>query len=454
LLHVSHHTLHRTAPAWLAAAAIAASLCISSRAAERPSAASPSDAAPIKVEVGTEHGRFVLLRGGRPYAVRGAGGTTDLETLAAHGGNSLRTWSTDNGQEVLDEAARYGLTVALCIDIGRERHGFDYDDAHAVAAQLEHAREEVRRYKDHPALLAWIIGNEPNLFFENPKVFDAIDGISRMIHEVDGNHPTTTALAGFSAELADLVAQRAKDLDFISIQMYGDIVNLPRYLETSGFDQPYLVTEWGAVGHWEVPTTAWGAPIEQDSSEKARSYLAAYETALAADPEQMMGSYVFLWGQKQERTPTWYGMFLADGSETETIDVMHYLWNGTWPANRAPRVGGMLLDTRTAGQSVVIVAGETYEASVDALDPDGDALDFRWEILRESTATQQGGDREAIPETLPGLVADSNREQVRVTAPPEPGVYRLFVYAYDGKGNAGHANLPFRVSGRESAENK
>jgi hypothetical protein len=450
----SRRTRHRTAAPGLAAAAIAASLCIASGAAEPPSAESPSDAAPVKVEVGMDRGRFVLLRGGRPYAVKGAGGTTDLEALAAHGGNSLRTWSTDDAQQVLDQAARYGLTVALCIDIGRERHGFDYDDVDAVAAQLGHAREEVRKYKDHPALLAWIIGNEPNLFFENPKVFDAIDAISGMIHEEDGNHPTTTALAGFSAELADLVAQRAKDLDFISIQMYGDIVNLPRYLEQAGFDQPYLVTEWGAVGHWEVPTTDWGAPIEQNSSEKARSYLDAFETALAANPEQMMGSYVFLWGQKQERTPTWYGMFLADGSETEAIHVMHYLWTGVWPANRAPRIDGMLLDARTAGQGVVLSAGATYEASVEALDPDGDTLDFRWEVMRESTATQSGGDREEIPETLPGRVADSNRERVRVTAPTEAGAYRLFVYVYDGNGNAGHANLPFRVGGRESARNR
>lgn len=224
-------------------------------------------------------------------------------------------------------------------------------------------------------------------------MFDAIDDISTMIHEVDGKHPTTTALAGFSGELADLVAQRAPDLDFISIQMYGEIVNLPRYLEESGFEEPYFITEWGTIGHWEVPRTAWGAPIEQTSSEKARTYLAAYEAAIAADPGRALGSYVFLWGQKQERTPTWYGMFLADGTETETVDVMHYLWNGQWPDNRSPRIDSLLLDSRSAHGNVALAAGATYEAAVEAADPDGDALDFRWEVMRESTATQTGGGR-------------------------------------------------------------
>ncbi len=289
--------------------------------------------APIPVVLAEQDGQYQLLRGGEPYEIRGAGlEFADLAVFVSHGGNSIRTWRTDTpglpGMQLLDEAWRQGVTVTLCIEIGRERHGFDYDDEKAVAEQFEYARGEVLKYKDHPALLAWMIGNEPNLFFKNPRVFDAINDISLMIHELDGNHPTTTALAGFNAELAGLVKTRMPDLDFISIQMYGDIVNLPRYISETGFDQPFLVTEWGAVGHWEVAKTSWGAPIEQNSSEKAANYLKSYQVAIASNPDHVLGSYVFFWDQKQERTPTWYGMFLADGSETETIDVMHYIWTG------------------------------------------------------------------------------------------------------------------------------
>jgi hypothetical protein len=200
----------------------------------------------ISVTVMEKEGRYQLNRGGEPYEIKGAGlEYKDVGVFASHGGNSIRTWRTDNvessGIEVLDDAARHGVTVALCIEIGRERLGFDYDDEAAVAAQLEFARGEVMKYKDHPALLVWMIGNEPNLHFKNPKVFDAINDISRMIHELDGRHPTTTALSGFNAELAGLIETRVPDLDFVSIQMYGDIVNLPRYINEIGFDQPYMV---------------------------------------------------------------------------------------------------------------------------------------------------------------------------------------------------------------------
>ena len=415
--------------------------------AEAP-AGGVTGAVPVTVQRGDDGYR--LLRGGEPYTVRGAGlEFGSMDALAAHGGNSFRTWRTDNGrtsgQEVLDRAAELGLTVAMCIEIGRERHGFDYDDEAAVARQLEFARGEVMKYKDHPALLAWIIGNEPNLHFTNPKVFDAINEIAQMIHEVDGNHPATTALAGFGPELAELLRTRAPDLDFISIQMYGDIVNLPRYLDETAWEAPYMVTEWGATGHWEVAKTSWGAPVEHNSSEKAASYRRAWESAIAVDPEHVLGSYVFLWGQKQERTPTWYGMFLADGSETEVIDLMHYIWNGEWPENRAPQVGPLRLDGRANGEDVILAPRSRVAASLEASDVDGDALRFRWEVMRESAATQTGGDREDVPETLEGLIETDGAGAAELTAPAEPGAYRLFVYVYDEGGKAGHANIPFLV---------
>jgi len=401
----------------------------------------------VPVSLVENEGRYTLLRGGQPYEVKGAGiEFGDIERFAAHGGTSFRNWNTRDGLRVLDEAQRHGLTVAMCIAIGRERQGFDYDDEEAVAQQLEIARKEVLKYKDHPALLAWIIGNEPDFSFSNPKLFDAINDISEMIHEVDGNHPTTTALTSdLDSKLVALLEQRAPDLDIISLQKYAAIVNVPRYIEEAELARPYFVTEWGPVGHWEVPKTSWGAPIEHNSSEKAAIYLNNYESSIAPLSGQIIGSYAFLWGQKQERTPTWYSMFLEDGTETETVDVMHYIWNGTWPANRSPRVDTLLLDSKTAGQDVVLGAGIPYQASVVANDPDGDTLSYRWEIMHESEATEVGGDQEHIPDFLSGLIDDAENGRIDLLAPGEAGAYRLFVYVHDGRGHAGHANIPFLV---------
>jgi hypothetical protein len=407
---------------------------------------------PIKVEVVRSAKGYALERGGRPYRIHGAGGLERLASLAASGGNSIRTWSVGTPEqpahELLDEAHRLGLTVALCLDIARERHGFDYDDDAAVAAQYERAKAHVLAHRDHPALLAWIIGNELNHDYQNPRVYDAVNDISRMIHELDGNHPTTTTIAGFSAEMAEVISSRAPDIDFLSIQSYAGVLDLHRRVRRAGYEGPYVLTEWGPPGHWEVATTSWGAPVEPDSSAKAKALRRAYRRAIAPYPDQLIGNYVFLWGQKQERTPTWYGLFTETGEKTESVDVMQHLWTGEWPSNRSPVVRSVRLDGRRAGRNIFLSPGEAYPIFARVRDPEGDALRYRWSVKLESQAKQVGGDPEREIADLDGLVDEPQASRAQLTAPDEPGAYRLFVYAYDGHGGAAHANVPFLVRAR------
>ncbi len=401
---------------------------------------------PIKVEVRQTAGRWQLYVNQKPFFIKGAGlEFGDQEKLAAAGGNSLRTWRTDNGQQVLDRAQKNGLLVTMGLDVSRERHGFDYSNADDVAKQLAAIKTQVLQFKDHPALLMWDIGNELNLNSHNPKVWDAVNDISKMIHQVDPNHPTTTSLAGINKELVNEIKSRAPDLDLLCVQSYADIVNLPHELRDSGWTGPYAVTEWGATGHWECGRTAWDAPIEDDSSLKAELYRRRYQIAIAADTNNCLGSYVFLWGQKQERTPTWYGMFLSTGEGTEAVDVMQHLWTGNWPELRSPQLKGFWLDGKTARQNVHLNAGQDYAAKVRAQSPAEPVLKYSWEILEESSAQTTGGDFESRPQSLPGLIAPGAAAEARVKAPAKPGAYRLFVYALDGHGNAAYANIPFYV---------
>ena len=407
--------------------------------------------APIKVEIETTDNGYRLLRGGKPYTVRGAGMVrNDIERFAAAGGNSIRNWnSMQRGQdtrELLDAAHAHGVTVALSLAMVPERHGFDYDDPAAVAEQLEMLRGEVLKYRDHPALLVWVIGNELNHSYTNPRVYDAVNDVAEMIRELDPYHPTTTPTSGFKPDVNAEILKRAPALDFISFQNYGSLFRLPGRLLESGFDKPFMVTEWGTIGYWETEKTDWGAPVELHSSEKADTFLRAYRDILTPLEGQLLGSYAFYWGQKQERTPTWFGMLTEDGMPTEVVDAMQFSWTGEWPANRTPRVAAMLLDGKTAWDSVTLAAGATYEALFDVHDPDADAIDYRWELKPESTATTGGGDYEKPLTSLEGFLADSSTAMMTVTAPP-PGKYRLFAYASDDQGHVAHANIPFLVRG-------
>jgi hypothetical protein len=404
----------------------------------------------IKVEIVENDGKYQLLRGGKPYYIKGAGiDHLDLQSLANHGGNSFRTWAVDDGPEpagkLLDRAHALGLTVSLCLEFARERHGFDYNDPVAVAKQFEETKARIEKFKDHPALLTWFVGNELNFDFKNPKVYNAVNDVAKMIHEIDPNHPVTTTIAGFDKKALKAIKKRAPELDFISFQLYADLVNLPKYLDRMNFEGPYFVTEWGSVGHWEVGKTKWGAPVENTSSEKASNYAKSFLKVLQPFTDQAIGNYVFLWGQKQEKTPTWYGMYLDSGEETEAIDIMHYIWNGKWPENRTPRVSPIKLNDRTAYDNIYLFSGRTYKASLIVEEPDNDPVTYKWEVRAESTAKEVGGDHEIVPPVIEGLIVDSTAPEIEIKAPEDKGAYRLFVYVYDGNNNSAHANVPFYV---------
>lgn len=403
------------------------------------------DLAVVKVEIKKTDSGYQLFRGGQPYFIKGAGGTNYMERLARCGGNSIRTWNTKNGEDVLNKANSLKLTVTLGLNVARERHGFNYDDPIAVKRQLETLRLEVRKYKNYPALLIWGIGNELNLNYKNPRVWDAVNDIARMIHEEDPNHLTTTMLAGVNKKEIAYIKERCPQLDLISVQVYGGLASVPQQLRNAGWEGPYLVTEWGPTGHWEGMQTSWHAPIEETSSEKAAVYESRYEYAIGRDKEKCLGSYVFLWGQKQERTPTWYGLFTERGEENEVVDVMQYLWSGKWPQNQAPHIYSLQLDNKKATDNIVLKPGTSYNILATAFDPNNDQLDYRWELLEEATKLGDGGDHEDRPAAIENSISASSQGKAMLRAPVKAGAYRLFVYIADGHNKVATANIPFYV---------
>ncbi len=405
---------------------------------------SPKEEKPSNVELRNTNGSYRLFVNDELFFVKGAGVSNgDIAVLAEQGANAIRTWSSS--EEVLDEARENGLMVLMGLSVAKERHGFDYNDEKAVEEQFEKIKQQVLSMKDHPALLGWGIGNELNLKYTNLKVWDAVEEIAAFIHEVDGKHPVTTMLAGIGKREVDYIGEHCPGIDFISIQLYGSIEKLPELIRKAGYTGSYLITEWGATGHWEVPVTEWNAPIENTSTEKARDFKHRYENIILADSTSCMGSFVFLWGQKQERTPTWYGLFTENGRATEAVDVMHYLWKGTWPENRAPKIMDATLDNKTRYDNITLLPGETYQVAYDFKDPDGDSVEVRMELLRESTETTIGGDRELRPESIDMKVSGLTSTGASIVSPEDPGPYRLFIYGTDGHNHAATVNIPFMI---------
>ena len=403
---------------------------------------------PSKVEIRKQGAGFRLLRNGEPYFIKGAVFPGDqpkfpMRDLAACGANSIRA-----STRLLDEARSLGLSVLVNLPMRMESvHKFDYNDERAVADQFEANKKRVLQFKDHPAVLMWAIGNELSVGYKNKKVWNAVNDVAHMIHDVDGNHLCMTIIGDGSIRDGDIriIRERAPDLDLLGINYYMGVENVPRLIRENGWDKPYAVTEWGPSGDWQAPKTEWKASIEETSTEKAERYIERYRAVMEGDHEHCLGSYAFIWQWRHERTQTWYGMFLESGERTEAANAMQCMWTGKWPANRAPRVSRVRIDGHEAADSVYVKPGTQHTATLEARDPEGDPLAMRWEVLAEVARAGYAGMGEKPSKPIPGLMTPTGPGQAKLTAPEQEGAYRLFVFITDDHGNGATANIPFFV---------
>lgn len=414
------------------------SLAISRGAELNPSPAS----AAIPVQIVAAGQGFQLLRDGKPYLVRGVGGEGSPELLARFGGNSIRTWGTERLQERLDAAHRLGLTVCVGIWLGHRRHGFDYNDADQVAKQLETVRDAVEKFKHHPAVLVWGLGNEMEGYEQgdDASIWSAVNNTAAMVHKLDPHHPTMTVVAEIGGDRVKNLHRLCPDIDIVGINSYAGGASLPERYRQAGGVKPYLVTEFGPPGAWESAKTPWGAAVELSSTAKAAAYRRTYEANVTREPGLCLGTYAFLWGRKQEASATWFGLLAADDRRLAAVDVLSELWTGRAPENRCPSIDALKLTTPDRAKPGAIV-----QAELAVSDAERDPLDVRWVLQADPSTLSVGGDAETPGEIFPDAIVASSPTGAEIRLPDAGGGYRLFAFVTDDQGGAAVANVPLYV---------
>ncbi len=422
--------------------------------------ASPSRAVPVRIE--NRNGAFVLLRGGEVLTLRGAvvddatavpGARTappaeGLAGLAAAGANAARVASR---RESLDAAHAHGLVAVVDLGLEGQRDGLDWSDDARVAAQAKRVLARVAELRDHPAIVAWALGNEIDYMPPNepyhPLVWKRLNDLAKAVKALDPNHLVLTILGDsyFEQKVKELAVEGTA-FDLLGLNGYGALARTTAILRQH-WPKPYVVTEWGPTGHWEVPRTLWGAPIEETSSEKAAAIDARYREVILGDPARCLGSFVFFWGEKQETTHTWYGL-LHGGRRTTSIDVMERNWRGKPPSNLAPQIVAFELGGSPDKRGRVLKPGAACEARLVALDVEGDSLAYAWDVRPEVVIPEgnYAGRKETRAPVLSTLVRRNGEPVVRFVTPEAEGAYRLFVTVSDGRGSIAYANFPFFVS--------
>lgn len=401
---------------------------------------------------------WTLLVEGKPFSVKGATFGYDekvgeydryLEELAFLGVNTIRTWGTnEHTGELLDAAENHGIKVMVGIWMrhgkpGREADDrFDYhSDSAGMEVMYEQAMETVSRYKNHPAVLLWGVGNEVYL---NTKTAEEKVAYSRFLERVcsgikslDNQHPIASVEAWtFGLEWWQ---EYVPSLDIYGVNSYGPGAGiLSGELTQRGIDMPYLLTEFGVMGEWDIEADRHGVTPEPSDAQKYETIVKGYREWIEPKPN-CLGVYVFHYADADHFGAAWLHTHFQ-GMARPQYWAIRKAYTGEDPLNQVPVIESFSLP-EAAHRS-----GTWLPVELRLSDPEGESLDVQFYY------NQRTGSRKRRDQLNPLAVRGSLSDGFEVQLPPEDGGIKVYVVAEDDYHNAGIASTSITVRDREAAQ--
>lgn len=193
----------------------------------------------------------------------------DIPLMKAAGINAVRTYERLEDKAVLDQLYAAGIYVFSTV------LGWWQDDPSVVS-------QRVNAVKDHPAILAWVIGNEWNYnqLYSNgqmstSEVRDVLNQAAALIKQADSTRPVMTIFGELGG--IDEMLETMPDIDIWGINAYRGIDHAALFGEwEQKSSKPVILTEYGA--------DAWDARDGRENVE-------AQAEATTALTQQIMDAY-------------------------------------------------------------------------------------------------------------------------------------------------------------------
>ncbi len=381
---------------------------------------------------------------GEPYYVNGICGINELELMAEAGVNTVRTYSTVIGtsEALFDRAYELGIKVIPGLWLLHETTEAIYEyNPEKVEKQKEEMIETIKAFKDHPAVLAWAIGNEvENSNISDYKyIYQAINDVAKAAHEIDPYHPTVAILAGSSTTKINYLKAYCPHIDIYSYNVYKGIDKTPDI--TSVYPGPYMITEYATNAPDQVSKTTWGAPFEYNNYEKGLIYLDRYLNIIKANEDKnCLGSFAFKDTGSFRITHSWYGL-IYEGRKT----MSYYLLSSGWKNEQA---------TLMPYLKEIYVNGNQPEKSIYVKPNTLSTVTLDWEYLKDEEITYVLELRREVPYEERVIPSVLNVKFTLVdgkfmfTTPIEEGPYRIYVYGYIDNDYVTLINCPIMVSSK------
>ncbi len=402
------------------------------------------------VRVTGSQGNWQLNVNGSPYFVKGItwgppqdAGDGYMRDLQAMGANTIRIWGVDdtNTPKLLNSAAQFGVKVIVGHWLNQ---GADYvnDTAYKTSVKTEIVNR-VNALKGYQGVLMWDVGNEvilttqdhtypAGVTIEQERIAYAqfVEEVTQAIHAADPNHPVTSTDAWTGAW--PYYKTYTPSLDLLAVNSYGAITNVKQDWINGGYTKPYIITEGGPAGEWEVPNDLNGVPTEPTDLQKRDGYTTSWN-AILSHPGVALGGTEFHYGIENDFGGVWLNTFTGAWHRLGFY-ALRQAFGVQSATNTPPQITSMTLSSQTN-----VPAGSQFTISVGVSDPNGDPLHYH--VMLSNKYVPGGGTGfQNATFTQTGATTFS------VTAPQQLGVWKVYIYAYDGQGNVGIETRSFKVT--------
>ncbi|MEN0004447.1 MAG: glycoside hydrolase family 2 TIM barrel-domain containing protein [Bacteroidota bacterium] len=403
---------------------------------------------------------WTLLVDGEPFDIKGATFGYDKDTsnydayfkeLNFLGVNTIRTWATgQHTPQLLDAAQRHGIKVMMGIWMRHGRPGmedddhFDYlTDTEGMQVMYDNAISVVQKYKDHPAVLTWGIGNEVYLNMATDQEKEAysklLERICKEIKSIDANHPITSVEAWTFG--LDWWQNFVPSIDIYGLNSYGAGANfLSAELEKRGIDKPYIITEFGVTGEWDIQEEKNGIKVEPTDEQKYEAMVKGYQDWIKPKPA-CLGVYMFHYADDLNFLAAWL-LTHFNGWTRPQYWAIREAYTGEQPINHIPKIENFQLPNSPTK------SGTWVPVQIVCSDREQEELSVQFYY------NQRTGSRKRRDQLLPLNARGSLAEGLEIQLPPEDGAIKVYAAVVDTYNNAGMASTSIIVQDEEASKRK
>lgn len=393
---------------------------------------------------------WTLLVEGKPFNVNGVtfgydnnvdNFDTYFKDLQFLGVNTIRLWATnDNTMKLLDAAQKYNMKVLVGIWMRHGRPGMEADDTfnylkdtEGMEAMYNGAIEVVRKYKNHPAVLSWGVGNEVYLNIatdpEKLAYSKLLERICAKIKAQDSEHPITSVEAWTFG--MDWWNKYVPSIDIYGLNSYGPGVGfLQKELDDRGIDKPYMITEFGVTGEWDIKEKQHGIIVEPNDQQKYDAIAKGYHDWIANKPS-CLGVYVFHYANGHTHGSPWLHTH-HNGMTRPQYWAIREAYTGEKPRNYVPKIGTFELPKSSykSGSWVPV----TLKVS-----------DFENEKMEVSFHYNQRVGSRRLKDQITPLKFKIDNGSYQIQLPEVDTAIKVYVNAKDAFGNVGIASTSIQI---------